>query len=446
MTIFFHTLTTGVCLLFALKGCATIKNSLILTLLAMGLGLIHGLAPTISNTFGSLTYSHDRLYAAAYSFFGILLLLTGVHSTSSRNQLHIRNSLDQQLIHNRGRTILIFWICAIVGIIGFLTSFWIAGIRVDEVVQSGRFTFRFQGGAVAAILRYSTLLCVFPGFLGFFISRRYMVLGLVYAFIAATLIFFLTKGTRGNSIGILAGMISGYILSRPIITNRHIAFLGASALSIVLLAVSLYSVRRVMNYQDYGALLTIIFSASSYTDLFNRDPLNYNEVFVEVVRGVPFNCDYLPFASLRRILFFYVPSNMFPSLKPEDVNITLAREVFRMPAHLRVSIPPSIPGDAYVNFGGLPGLIYLFVQGCFIGYVSAKMRSSWVAFIAISPIAVHLILLGLRGQPYEVSLQMAFAVVFVKTCELLTNLIQPRSSNPTSLNPRRQINRSGTLR
>jgi len=405
-----HFLTAIICTLFAWKGAVNLKDKYILVLLASGLGLIHGIAPAFSSTMGFSIYSETRLYAALYSLLGISLLLAGLDTAAKSPSAADAKKLEFEIQQHKLRYIALFWLSASAGVIGFLASFWVAGLTVEQVIESGRFTFRGEGGTLSAIMRYSSLLCIFPGFLGFFISRKYILIGITYAILVALLIFFVSKGSRGNSIGILASTASGFILS-------------TAALCVIFLSVSMYSIRQKMNSASFSSSIELVFSRDTYQNMLNRDPLNYHEVLVTVIEGVPKRCDYLSAASVRRVLFFYLQSSAFPLLKPEDVNITLAREVFGAPANLRVSIPPSVPGDAYVNFWGVPGLLYLFAQGIFLGWLARQMRKSWLFFTVFTPMAAHFTLLGLRGQPYEISLQLAFVFLFVKLGDLFSNYI-----------------------
>ena len=150
---------------------------------------------------------------------------------------------------------------------------------------------------------------------------------------------------------------------------------------------------------------------------------------------MPRRVGYTNMATVRRLLAFPLPRRLFPELKPEDVNIVVGRDIFLNPDYKRVTIPPSIPGDAYINFWGYPGLVYLFLLGCLVGWLMRKTHQSLHLFLSLMPLLVYFALMGVRGQPYEIVLQVVFLILAVRVILWLTASIcrvQPLNTSANS--------------
>jgi hypothetical protein len=115
---------------------------------------------------------------------------------------------------------------------------------------------------------------------------------------------------------------------------------------------------------------------------------------------------------------FYLPQRYFPSLKPADTNRVFA-DVYTG-RYGESTIFPTMMGDGYINFWGWPGIAIMLANGIGFGYVTYKVRSSMLWFVAIGAPYVRLALLSIRGQPYENITIMVSSLLltwlFVRAC------------------------------
>jgi len=413
-----NSLTVIVCGAICLRSARDLRSNYIKAGLFGGLGLIHGLVPAMTpRHLLDPTFSNEaRLFAAVYALAAVLAIAGGwaiydhlkpLSSARFKNLLRTINTRQGKDLYKK-----LFWVSAMLGALGVVLKVKATGSSIFGMATAMRFAFRNEADPVLNILGiYLLNFALVPGFLGFFLSKRHRLWGIVYSIAIAVLCFVaVSKGARSLPLGLCGAILFGYFFQREMNVRRLLGFvLGGVAIG--WLAISLYEVRHAMSTHDLGEVVLMALSPSTSENLLAQDPLNYNEHLVGAVECFPRQHPFLFGATYRRMLMFFIPRRFFPELKPEDTNKLFALEVYNLPVDLETTIPPTIPGDCYINFGGWLGLVVLFGYGLFFAWVSQKLQSSLLWFTAFGPQITKLLLLGMRGQPYELFVMCLFILI-----------------------------------
>ncbi|WP_417740144.1 hypothetical protein [Rosistilla oblonga] len=449
MTSILHLFIFLFCIVAAGARARSIQRNLLSVLLFAGIGVIHGLVPFLRHTWLGFPATPEAFAAAMYCAVGLPVLVIGWVWGQKACKQDLQTSPVVEQIRNKSALFkLVFWVCVTAATTAFFLRLWVMGISLSDALHGGRFEFRFSGGAIAAMVSYGCLLSMIPGFLGFLINRKYALLGVAFCVAFTTLVFVVSRGSRGLPLGILGSGLVGFLVSRPRIKTLNLAIVSCATIVILSLAISLYEIRKQLATSTATEIAQLLISGDAYADLLTRDPLNYHQMFVQVCKMVPAQADYTPLATQRRILFFFVPHSRFPELKPEDVNATIGHQVFMLPKNAVVTIPPTIPGDAYINFCGYPGIVYLLALGWGVGATTSLSRRSYSLYLSVTPCYLYCVMMGIRGQPYELFLEFVFLLtamyliiwslekVFGAQLPLLRRLGPRRSPRANAMRPR----------
>jgi hypothetical protein len=419
-----HTLT----FLFCAGVCATCRNALRANLLKIGifgsLGVIHGLVPIVTPEYlrdatpvqllDTRSTVDARTPAAWYALAAVVLLALGwkVYEALQRSDERTNQALYKVLASDNGQQLyrFLFWASLALTLVGIVLQFKATGASLDEFVNAVRFEHYKTRNPILYLLGANlTTLAFIPGFVGFFMSRYYRTLGIAFALCVTLLLFsIVAKGTRNLPLGLLGGLGVAYIMRYPITPRRFLLSCVGAAL-IAFLAISLYEIRKVMQYASAGDMVAMSLSPETYQASLISDPLNYHEYLVAAMAYFPDSHPYLNGATYRRILFFWMSSGWEDSWKPEDSNVLFAIVLGR-PLENEATVPPSIPGDVYLNFWGWWGIPVMFVHGMFFGWMSKKLRTSVLWFTIFGAIAGRFLLLVIRGQPYDLFVMVAFVL------------------------------------
>ncbi len=414
-----HLLTAGWCAGECVSAVMDLRGRFPKFLMFASLGLIHGLVPALTPSWMHLAQfsERSRLHAALLALVGVILFSLGwrLYEFARPRFFGLSAELSSTLNMPQGQTLLrrLFWLCTFVGFAAWAVSVLATGTGVWEVFQQARFAARtYEEHYAAAIAQYFVVLSIVPGFVGFFLPRRYMVAGTLYAVGMAALLFLASQGSRANSMGLLGALVMGYTLRRKVSVPRGLG-VAAAAFGMLVLSVALYDVRRSMSRQTYGEMLSTIVSPATYQGALSRDPLNYHEFLVAAVEYFPDRHPFLHGAAYRRLLVFFLPRRYFANIKPEDPNMVFAAMVEPGSARELTTIPPTMMGDGYINFWGWPGILLMFFNGAVFGLVQWKVRTSLLWFVSIGALYARLALLAVRGQPYEVFLMGVWTLVIL---------------------------------
>lgn len=389
--------------------------------LLLALGLLHGLIPAITPP-GLRTMEASeaaRHYAAWYSLFGIVALAVGYELYAwVRGAWFARSILNSQELASDKKIIrFYFWSCMVLGLVGASLYLKSAGVGIFDYAQASRFEFRhFRNRPMMWAGLYFFHLIFAPGFLGQFLSRRYRIIGTAFAAAAAGLAFFyLFKGTRHVTLGILSAVFVGYVLANRLTPSR-VLVLGCTGGVLIFSTIALYEVRKSLNSVSVAQSLSNMLSTESLSEPLSRDPLNYHEHFVGAVEYFPAEHPFVYGATYRRMLTFFLPGPDFPTLKPEHTPRVFADVVYDdiYEDDFRATHPPSLFGDAYLNFSGWAGLIALAMNGFVIAWVTNCIRKSLLWFLAVGPHLGWFILLTPRGDLYVFFMMTLILILLTK--------------------------------
>ncbi|MFH1108865.1 MAG: hypothetical protein V1790_06685 [Planctomycetota bacterium] len=425
MAFILHLLTTAVCALEYLAAMRDVRSNVAKLAVFGGMGLVHGLVPAwtrledLPAAFSSLSPS-SRVTAAAMGLLGILALSAGWRAYEwwrrpwtklSPVLIAVLESADGQRLLRR-----LFWISAIAAIVAWVAMVLATGAGIIEYLIAPRFTFRLAGTTqLQAVASQFIGLAAIPGFVCFFLPKHYRVMGVVYALVIAIFFYYAYKGSRMPPFSVVGGVVMGFAL-RHRLSLRRFGVLSLSGLLVVLLSVSLYTIRWELMRTTPGKVLQMLASLDTYRGALARDPLSYHQYLVSAVELFPEHHSYVNGGTYRRILFFFLPRAYFPVLKPEDTAQVFARAVSPGKGIAEAMIPPTLMGDAYINFWGWPGLLVLSVDGVVFGFVACRMRVNVLWFLAFGASFLRFVLLAIRGQPYEMfvySVSMLLLVWFL---------------------------------
>ena len=379
-------------------------------LLFAGLGLIHGVAPAMVQPeylpllFSS--YSDDiRTEAAFYALFGIILFGFGWRMYESRRVLP--TTLSPALTawvyspSTQYKLRRLFWICCVLGVVSWIGMALSTGASLSDFLRATRFTYRSaEGEYTRAMLGHVLVLACIPGFTGFFLPRRYKIAGTLYALGMAVFLYYAEKGSRMPTMGLLGSPLMGYALTHRL-QPRRLMYVALAGIALIMLSVSMYNIRWVMMRSSVKDMLYMTVSKDTYQDALSRDPLNYHQYLLSSIYSFPREHPYLNGATYQRILFFLLPRQYFPLLKPQDTCQVFADVVHpssELGAHM---VPPSLLGDCYINFWGWPGIAMMSCYGVLFGFVWWKIRTRHIWLFFMGPYFIRFTLLLLRGQPYQ---------------------------------------------
>ncbi len=337
----------------------------------------------------------------------------------------------------------LFWWGIALGVLALLLIKKANHATLAEMIRGSRFDFRHTRSPILYnIGTYLTCFAFVPGLVGFFLNRRYQVLSILFICGYALLTFFVfSKGARSLPLGLLGTFIVAYLMRRRPTVSQLMGMSCAVAV-LMALAVGLYEGRKYMAHQSVLETVQFLLSSDAYAGALTRDPLNYNECLVGACHCFPDQHSYMNMAGYRRMLMFFLPSSQFPFLKPRDPNVVFGEVVFNTPYQWDVTIPPSIPGDVYINFWGWPGILIMFLYGMLGAAVDRLVATNPLWFALIGSQAVRLVLLGMRGQPYDLYVSCLFVIVL----GYLIDYLQPGRSRLAPQSPRKLRTTSGRSR
>ncbi len=401
-----HFLVFAICAFEILSSMSNLRANFVRIVLMAGLGLIHGLVPMLTPRDMMFPGASDSSVsiAALMALLGVVMFSAGWHLADRKHRLPTALSPAMEawlaLPGTQRALSRLFWACAVLGVGIWLVSLVASAGSVGAAFSAGRFQYRASGNIyLNAFLNHAQAVLLVPGFLGFFLQRRHLIFGVVFALTMAVLWYFAHQGTRVISMGLLGAALMGYVL-RYEINVRRFAMLSAAGVGFVLLAVASYHIRHVMKQTSKSDLGRMLLSAETYENLLAQDPLNYHQFLVATVEHFPRDHGYVNGATYWRLLVFFVPRAYFPSIKPADTNNIFAQTISGRMSD--VTIPPTLIGDGYINFWGAPGvIIVMFMYGLLFGHVARRFRERPGWFLILGPSFMKFSLLAVRGQPYE---------------------------------------------
>lgn len=401
-----YSLVVAVCVVEVAASARALNERLIRFFLFFGIGLIHGLVPLLGPDYRIASWQPSLRaleQAPLLTFAGVAAMSLAWRITDhvNRGDRHPeRPRVPEAIASNQRQLQRIAFAAGALGVAGMLGVFILSAGSVSAYVEGSRFEFRFTGGPLAVVALQFIALAAVPGFLAFMLRRRVWRYSCVaYAIGFSGFYYLATRGTRSIPMGVLGALLVGFIIARRPSRSMSLVAITATVLS-VFLAVGLYTVRRDLGSLSVVQAATRLVEVDTYRDAVNTDPLNYHGAFLAAIDLFPDEHRYLYGATYRRILLAPIPVALAGGLKPEDTHITFGETIAGPGTAL--SVPPSIPGDGYINFGGALGTVFIMAIWGGLGALAdrALSRRTWT-FLWLGPNLVRVSLLFLRGQPYE---------------------------------------------
>lgn len=409
-------LATAIVAALAAANAAKEFRSKPFSLLVMGgYALVYGIAPL------ALFDDSDTevLKSSVASLLGIIGLVAGIGF--ARKQFGPPEEVRAGLPRGAARVRVAIFM-AVVGAMGCVMFAYGSAGSVVRYLSSGRFEFRLDPAyPILSILGLYLIpfLCVAPLLMICSQKRVERLTGIGLGLMVAIFLFFFLKGTRSLPVGLFVGLGVMLAITTGVTKDRvkggmkasTAVSLGLLALMVVTILPNLYEARKDLSsgtVTPWSALSggTASSNATSGTGILQREPLNYSIFLNRVVSVYPQKNDFLWLYPLRRILFFPLPSG---SLKPPDTNKEVGRALGD--TGNETTIPPSLPGEGYVVLGGLWGVMpWLFLYGLLIGAIESRQSRPSLA-LALMAVGFSSSLLTLRGQLYELTLSVVFAML-----------------------------------
>ena len=371
-------------------------------------GLIFGLAPLMQSFHSPVHRFGDeaRGEAAWFAFLGLLMLFVGFLFANQPDKTTKikRDKLLVFLQSLRGQKFLklLFWSTACVAIFAQFLTMYIKGISIGDLINGGRFEFRFRNTGYLTVMASHLTSCLYvPAFAGVFLSRKYQKITILYMALMSVLFFFVfSKGTRSIPLAMVVSYIVALCIRYPISWRQATKFLLIGCCCLMI-SIGVYELRRFQKSTDLFHGIEQLVSFDTYEGVWDRDPLGYSTNLVGAVSTFPRFYPFLNGASYRRMLVFYLSEAQFPDWKPPDTNIQFGLMVHNRNEALKVTCPPSILGDVWINFWGWPGLLVLVVHGILYANMFNKMQSTLFGFMWLGPLSGRFLVLVQRGEPYE---------------------------------------------
>ena len=420
-------------------------------------GLIHGLVPALTprEMFWPYATDDDVNLAGAIALGGIICFWVGWHlyERHRTDWPGLSIGVSRWTASRAGQAILgkLFWASLAISSTAWLLSLVVAAGSLREAFLAARFAYRGNDNAyLVAVLNHVVNLAAVPAFVSTFLPLPLRVLGGAYTGAMAILLFLGSRGGRTVAMSLIGSVLLGYMI-RYRLSVRRFCVVAVLASITLTLSVGLYEVRKTMSRATFGDMTTRLFAAETYYGALMRDPLNYHQFLVAAVTHFPADHEYLNGATYRRMLFFFVPRGLAAGLKPDDVSNTFAQVVLDAPFS-ESTIPPTMPGDGYINFWGTGGaLALMLVNGALYAFSWRLVRERVFWFLVLGPALPRYILLGLRGSPYETcALVASSAVLLLVLCwgaRLPLNRTERRVrwwNSTRGAEGRRRVQQSGT--
>jgi hypothetical protein len=426
MYLVLHALVVLFCAYEVLRGLANSRGQAPNIIMFATLGIIHGVVPILtprSLMWGTASDASVTLAALA-ALLGIVMFSVGwrIYERSRPDWAGLSPGLQALLDSATGQRLLrrFFWVSMAVGVGAWLAHMVVVAGSVEAAFEAGRFEHRAGPYMYFnAVMTHIIHLMVIPGFLGFFLPRRYRLIGIVFTLMMAAAILIQSKGSRGFPMGMMGALVLAYAL-RHRLTPHRFGLLAAGAAAVFMLAIGMYEVRKVMARATLGEMADMVLSAETYQGALTRDPLSYHQMLVAAVEHFPRDHGFLNGATYGRLLVFYLPRKHFAWLKPPDTHNTFASVILHDQATL-TTIMPTIMGDGYINFWGLPGVVIIMVlNGMLFAFAVRKMRENVLWFLVVGPAFAWFALMAVRGSPYEILTvgmsRIAFVWLLLKVC------------------------------
>lgn len=247
------------------------------------------------------------------------------------------------------------------------------------------------------------------------ITNKFRIIPVLYCLFFVLFTVFILK-TRGYLISFLTPVFLYYLFSTKFSNLSKFKNIFFSVFFILSLFIFTRMVRHggdisglfEMSFGDFNELFV---SATSDGSEF----LLIKSLYLFVDRGMEF----LPeefggFYTLRRLLFFFLPTGLF-DLKPMEFSYIMYEVYYGSGNGNGLSLHPTIIGEAFANGGLLGVVLYPILIVWLFSFISVVLSKNKVSYVYIGPVCVLCLFLA-RGAIYN-----GF-VFFIGSCVILATL------------------------
>jgi hypothetical protein len=412
-----HVLICAYCGVVLYRLAPVVQKSLLLTGFTTGFLIIHGIVPLIaSEVSSSIDYDeHSRDVAAWFSLacavaFGIGVCLSKAPQNAGTHFRSVQcKACGIDGVPRGALAQLLVWSAAL-GVLGLILMARAETDSLALLLDSSRFEFRHSRATIPYLLgTYLTGFACAPPVISVGLALHWKLISVVYSLSYVYLSYFIfLRGARSLPLGILGSLLIALALHRRL-GARALGALAVGTILIGTIAVGLYEARK--RPRTVSETVAFLCTSDAYADALARDPLNYHQCTIGAIKCFPAVHPFLNLAVYRRVLFFFIPSSVSSFLKPPDPNVRFGEVVFNTPYQWNVTVPPSIPGEVWVNCWGWVGLLPMVFYGWMVRRVDDLLVQSPLWQIFIGSQSARLVLLGMRGQFYDLFVPMLFIIL-----------------------------------
>lgn len=335
--------------------------------------------------------SDDRIiyYTVLYSIVFLIFVTIG-YTINSKGKVRKRKVVQEGHDENLDSSIkVLITITSILSICGVFGAIYFSGMSINQLLTSSRFSYWETRNVYARLISgyFVTLISVASFLAGSNKTKTPFIFYL--AFLVANTSQLVLYGSRGvvlSSIGAFALGKFNLLRFKRKGSSKKIFYFGILGgilfhLGVVWQYVR-WTMRSVSGIKEWIGLL--LFDAPiAYRISIERGDLAYFfDAAVTSLDVVPRIHDFLYGTSYVRLLLLFVPQSIF-HIKPEETQRIFASIISPETYHLGTTLPPSIIGDSYLNFG----FFGVFI-GLFFGFMLSWMDKVYNGKMTIKKIAI----------------------------------------------------------
>lgn len=297
--------------------------------------------------------------------------------------------------------LLISSILSVVGIIGMI---FFTGVSLNELFRQARFSYWQTRNTYGLLLSsYFAAMVLNTAFIFSYTDRRRKLIPII-SVIFVSLVYLFVFRSRTIVMGIGLALLLGFVIN-PEKRNHNIRIIKKAIIPVSLIAfLSIiwqsvrYRIHQIGSTQELVALIFSDIPNALKHSLVNGDLSYFYKMSLLSMELIPSSHNYLFGTTYLRLLMLPLPHSIIGNLKPEETQRVFAK-IVDLEAYMRgATFPPSMLGDAYINFG-----LFGILTGLLVGLIIARMQysisndkfSTWS--IAIASTGSVFLLLLIRG-------------------------------------------------
>ncbi|KAB7707382.1 oligosaccharide repeat unit polymerase [Bacillus aerolatus] len=344
----------------------------------------------VSSTF-SVAHSSEinkySLYSLTFILFVIFSYIISYMLLAKSKIIKCENYIELTKKQTLFNQLSFLSLCGSVGLIYF------SGMNLSNLLASSRFAFFETQNTVFSLLStYLTYLLVVPTYL--IASKKASINWLYILSLAATFfILMFVFGTRSQIIAIAFSYLMGRMKVNPKINPKYLILSAVFVHLFVIWQFIRYNMKSVDGVSGFIDLI-LFNNKEAYLLSLESGDLSW---FYDATFTAMYIKDYMNFSldgdTYLRLLLTLFPSTIF-DFKPEETQRIFAAIINPEAYIVGATFPPSILGDAYLNFGFNGVVIGLFL-GCFLAYAQFKVNyfDNILSIVLGSTIFIFLLLL-----------------------------------------------------